>query len=65
MQGEGALVWGFIFVLLIHLYRGSFAGFSFPRGFPRINMCLSCDCVSFSDHAYVVVVNLNLTLMII
>ena len=59
MQGEGAHVWGFIFVLLIHLYRGNFVGFSSPRGFPKINLCLSCDCVSFSDHVYAIVVKLN------
>ena len=34
------------------LYRGSFVGFSFPQGFPRINLCVffSCyACHSFSD----------------
>ena len=63
-QGEGAHVLGFIFVLLMHLYRGIFVGFSSPIGFPRINTCLSCDCVSFSDPAYATVVNLDLTLII-
>ena len=33
-EGEGAPALGFIFVLLIHLYRGSFAGFSSHEGFP-------------------------------
>ena len=52
LLGEGALVWGLIFVLLIHLYRGSFARFSSPWGFPRINLCVllcGCACLSFSD----------------
>ena len=59
MQGEGAPVWGFVFVLLIHVYRGIFIGFSSPIGFPKINLCLSCDCVCFSDPAYAIVVKLN------
>ena len=59
MQGGISSVWGFIFVPLIHLYRGSFDGFSSPLGFPRINLCLSCDCVSFSDVAYTFVMKLN------
>ena len=59
LQGEGAPIGGFFFVLLIHLYRGIFVGFSSPRGFPMINMCLYCDFVSFSDHVYAIVVKLN------
>ena len=59
MKAEGEHVWGFVFLLLIHLYRGSFAAFSSPLGFPRINLCLSCDYVSFSDLAYAIVVKLN------
>ena len=57
--GERALVWGLVIVLLIHLYRGCSVGFSFPRGFPRINLCLSCDFVSFSDPSYAIVMKLN------
>ena len=51
-QGKGTHVWGFVFVLLIHLYRGSFNGFSYPWGFPRINICVllfGCSCLSFND----------------
>ena len=57
LQGEGEHVWGFIFVLLIHIYRGNFVGFSYPRGFPKINKCISCVCISLSDPAYDIVVN--------
>ena len=39
-------------------------GFIPLEGFPRYILCLSCDCVSFSDSAYVTVVNLDQTLMI-
>ena len=52
MLGEGPPFWGLVFVLLIHLYRGSFIGFSFPWGFPRINIfVLLCGCayLSFRD----------------
>ena len=59
IQGEGELVWGIIFVLLIHLYSGSFVGFCSLIGFSRINLRLSCDCVSFSDPVYAIVVKLN------
>ena len=34
-------------------------GFLLLEGFPRYILCLSCDCVSFSDFAYVIVVNLD------
>ena len=54
--GEGVLILGFY---LIHLFRGSFSGFSSPLGFPRINMCLYCDCVSFSDYGYAFDVKLD------
>ena len=30
-------------------------GFS-PLGFPRVNCCVPCDCVSFRDPLYVVIV---------
>ena len=59
-MGEGEPIWGLVFVLLIHLYRGSFVGFSSPWGFPRINICVllcGCTCLSLSDpfpYGYVV-----------
>ena len=59
MQGEQALICGFVFVFLVIYIEEVFAGFASPRGFPRINWCLSCDCVSFSDPVYVIVVKLN------
>ena len=59
LQGEGALVWGFVFVLLIIYIEEVFVGFSSPRGFPRINRCLSCYCVSSSDLVYAIFVKLN------
>ena len=52
LQGEGALVRGFVFVLLIIYIEEVFDGFSSPRGFPKINLSLSCDRVSFSDPVY-------------
>ena len=64
LLGELEPISGFEFVLLIHLYRGRFVGFSSPRKFPRINLCLSCDCVSFNDPSYAMVVKLNWILMI-
>ena len=30
----------------------------FPLGFPRVNSCLPCDFVSFSDTLYVVIVKM-------
>ena len=59
MQGEQALLSSFVFVFFYHLCEEFFAGFSSPRGFPKINLCLYCDCVSFSDHVYAIVVKLN------
>ena len=65
---EGVHVWGFVFVLLIHLYRGSFVGFSSPWEFPKINLCvLLCGsaCLSFSDpFAYgydVMMINISIS----
>ena len=55
---------GFCLCSFDHLCWGSFAGFSSPRGFPRINQCLSCDCVSFSDPIYDIVVKLSWILML-
>ena len=52
MLGEGAPIWGLVFVFLIHLYRGIFARFSSPRGFPKINLYVllsRCACLYFSD----------------
>ena len=49
-MGEGAPIWGIIFVLLIHLCIGIFVGFSSPWGFPRINLCVilcGCACLFF------------------
>ena len=43
---------GSCILLLIHLYRGSFFGFSSPWGFPKINLFVllcDCTCISFSD----------------
>ena len=34
-----------------------FAGF-FPLGFPRVNCCVPCDCVYFSDPLYDVIVKM-------
>ena len=47
----------FYIVLGQILYRGSFAGFSPPRGFPRINLCeilCGCACLSVSDPLHMV-----------
>ena len=30
----------------------------FPLGFSRVNYCVPCDCVSFSDPLYVVIMNM-------
>ena len=39
-------------------------GFLPLEGFPGINMCLSCDFVSFNDPTYAIFVKLSLILMI-
>ena len=41
-------------ILVIYIEE-VFAGF-FPLGFPRVNCCVPCDCVSFSNPFYVVIV---------
>ena len=46
-------IWGFVFLLLKHLYRGMFSMFSSPWVFPKINLCVllyGCACLFFSDH---------------
>ena len=39
-------------ILVIYIEE-VFARF-FPLGFPRVNYCVPCDCVSFSDFLYAV-----------
>ena len=43
-------------ILVIYIEE-FFAGF-FPLGFPRVNCCVTCDCVSFSDPLYVVIMKM-------
>ena len=50
---RGAPVLGLVLYFLYILYRGIFARFSSPWGFPRINLCvLLCGyaCLSFNNH---------------
>jgi len=35
-----------------------FVGFSPPLGFPRIKFCVPCDCVSFGDPTYAIVLEI-------
>ena len=49
------LFWGFILYIYI---EEVLLGFLPLEGFPKY-LCLSCDCVSFSDFAYAIVVNLD------
>ena len=57
VAGEGGgpdfdLLDGFTFYLFeASILRKLLLGFSL-YGFPRINMCCSCDIVSFSDRVY-------------
>ena len=43
-------------ILVIYIEE-TFAGF-FPLGFPMVNCCVPCDCVSFSDHLYAVIMKM-------
>ena len=43
-------------ILVIYIEE-VFVGF-FPLGFPKINCCVPCDYVSFSDPLYVVIVKM-------
>ena len=40
------------------IYIEEFSVGFFPLEFPRINWCVPCDCVSFSDPLYVVIVKM-------
>ena len=43
-------------ILVIYIEE-VFARF-FPLGFPMVNCCVPCDCVSFSDPLYVVIMKM-------
>ena len=47
----------FVHCILVIYIEDVFVGF-FPLGFPRVNQCVPCDCVSFSDPLYVVIVKM-------
>jgi hypothetical protein len=42
-----------------------FAGFSSPRGFPRINVCVSCECVFLSDLVLMMLLSIEMQRTII
>ena len=44
-------------ILVIYIEE-FFVGF-FPLGFPSINCCIPCDCVSFSGPLYVVIMKMH------
>ena len=43
-------------IMVIYI-KEFFVGF-LPLGFPKVNCCVPCDCVYFSDHLYVVIVKM-------
>ena len=49
------------FILVIYIEE-VFVGF-FPLGFPKVNCCVPCDCVSFNGPLYVFIVKMYQMLM--
>ena len=43
---------------ILVIYIEEFFDGLFPLGFPRASSCVPCDCVSFSDHLYAVIVKM-------
>ena len=63
MHAQSWFIFG-VLVLVLALYWQSiieevFVGFSPPSGFPGIKCCVPCDCVSFSDPLYAVVLEMH------
>ena len=62
----GSYAWGFVslsitpcpLAIALVIYIEEFCVGLFPLGFPRVNCCVPCDCVSFSDPLYGVIVKM-------
>ena len=62
----GSYAWGLVshlmrpcsgHCILVIYIEEVFAGF-FPLGFPRVNCCVPCDCISFREVIYVVILKM-------
>ena len=64
----GSYVWGLALMFgyealffghcILVIYIEEVFSLSFPLGFPRVNCCVPCDCVSFIDPLYVVIMKM-------